>query len=83
MQENNDGAASPPGRLESANGSRAADYLASLSISERISLAQALVERAQDRLRYGRRQEAEEAIKFLTEARFVIGSLAPIPIGEG
>lgn len=81
--ETTDGNTSPAGRLESANGSSSATDLAGLSLSERIDLAQTLIERAQDRLRYGRRQEAEEAICFLTEAREVIASLEVIPIGEG
>lgn len=81
--ETTDGNTSPAGRLESANGSSSATDLAGLSLSERIDLAQTLIERAQDRLRYGRRQEAEEAISFLTEAREVIASLEVIPIGEG
>lgn len=70
--ENINGDAGPSIGLESANSSSAAADLPVLQILNPLVFAETCIERAQDLLRYGRRQEAEEAIKHLDEARFGI-----------
>lgn len=77
--ENIDGTANGAGGLEPADGGSTTADLG--CIRDPLAYADTLIERAQDRLSYGRRQEAEEALKFLSEARFCIkAARAP---GEG
>jgi len=71
--ENTNGDASPSAGLESADSSGAADDRASVQEhGNALEYVATCIERAQDRLRYGRRQEAEEAICFLDGAQRVL-----------
>jgi len=79
--ENTNGDASPAGGMESADSSGQATDLPGVQLLDPLRYAETSIERAQDRLRYGRRQEAEEAITLLDEALF--GIRAAKAHGEG
>jgi len=64
-----------------ADSGSATDDRFGVQIVDPLRYAETCVERAQDRLRYGRRQEAEEAISILDEARF--GIAAARAAGQG
>lgn len=68
--ENIDGNTDTSGGMESADSGSAPVDLA--SIRDPLEYADTCIERAQDRLSYGRRQEAEEALVLLAQARFCI-----------
>jgi len=72
MENTENGNAGPAVRMEPANSSGPSIDLSSLQAVDSLRIAQTCIERAQDRLRYGRRQEAEEAISFLDEASQLI-----------
>jgi len=65
--ENTDGNASTPGRMESADGSSEADAVP--IFGDPLEFVEACLERAIDRLTYGRRQEAEEGLGILKDAQ--------------
>jgi len=71
--ENINGDSGPTVGMESANSSGQATDSASIGVDP-LDFAETCIERAQDRLSYGRRQEAEEALKLLSEARFGIAA---------
>jgi len=74
--ENINGDPSPPERMESADGGGEAIDFDGVSYSDAVTFAQARIERAQAKLRYGRRQEAEDALRLLEEAHFALRAAA-------
>jgi len=66
------GNTSTPSRVESADGGRADADQPGVQDGDSLDLAEGLLTRALERLEYGRRQEAEEAISILSLAREVI-----------
>lgn len=70
--ENINGDASAPVRLESADAGSEDPDLIGVSWSDPLEFAETCIERAQDSLCYGRRQEAEQALLLLKQARFAI-----------
>lgn len=79
--ENTDGNTSPAVRVESADSSGAPAALDGIQVGDPLAIAEESVARALDRLRYGRRQEAEGAIDQLKEALACI-KFARLPAGE-
>lgn len=65
--ENIDGNTGTAGRVEPADSSSAADAVP--IFGDPIEFVEACIERALDRLTYGRRQEAEEASGLLKDAQ--------------
>lgn len=72
---------SPAVRVESADSSRAPDDQFGVWNDDPLRFAQEFLERAQDRLRYGRRQEAEEALELLKDAATCVRYARQSPAG--
>lgn len=83
MENQTNGNADAPTGLVTADAGSPSTYLDSFSRSEQFRLARTSLERAEDILAYGRRQEAEAALEQIREAVSILAHIEARLDGEG